>query len=189
MGYNLSGIFVITQGNIMKAKNFLRPLTMAACGFLAAAPAGADTIDIGTITNNSTITAQNTGSPEMSFGSAVGGFAINLVSGGDLNPVDHLGATTNRKNVSGTAKLWVPVSETGRRTVNSPVKFQSRSTENDMASNSSVTGKTGEGRADLTIEVTVVPESWTWVMIGLGFAGVGVLSLIKPRRKPPRYII
>ncbi len=83
MGYNLSGVFVITQGNIMKARNFLRPLTMAACGLLAAAPAGADTIDIGTITNNSTITAQNTGSPEMSFGSAVGGFAINLVWGGD----------------------------------------------------------------------------------------------------------
>ncbi len=168
-------------GNAMKGKILFGALTTAACGALVAAPAKAGTIYIGASANGSTITTQNAGTPGTSFDITVGGFALPLVSGGDPNPVDLTGGTTNGKNWSGTAKFWAPLSETGLRTANSAARFHQLYSERPGIG-------TGDGSTDSTMEATSVPELWTWVLIGLGFAGVGVLRLIRPRRKQPRYI-
>ena len=165
-------------GNAMKGKVLFGALTTAACGALVAAPAKAGTIYIGASANGSTIKTQNAGAPGTSFDITVGGFALHLVSGEDPNPVDLTGGTTNGKNWSGTAKFWAPLSETGLRTANSTARFHRYSERHAIG--------TGDGSADSTMEATTVPELWTWVLIGLGFAGAGVL---RPRRKQPRYII
>ncbi len=54
-----------------------------------------------------------------------------------------------------------------------------------MISGSSVTAKAGERQADPNVEAATVPEPWTWLMVGLGFVGVAMLT--KPKRKQPRY--
>ncbi len=164
----------------MKGTILFGALTTAACGALVAAPAKAGTIYVGASANGSTIATQNAGVPGTSFDITVGGVALHLVSGGDPNPVELTGGTTNGKNWSGTA--WAPLSETGLRTANSAASFHRLHSEQHGIG-------TGDGSADSTMEATAVPELWTWVLIGLGFAGVGGLRLIRPRRKQPRYII
>lgn len=174
----------------MRTNNFLCPLTAAAaCGLLVAAPVGARTIDIDASANGSTITTQNAGSPGPSFGATVGGFSVTVASAIDLGRIDLSDPTTDVKNASGTPNSWATVSKAGLGAVNSTLTFQSGSTENDMTSGSSVAAKAGERQADRNVEATAAPEPWTWVMISLGGVAVGMLRLIKPRRKQPRYII
>ncbi len=151
------------------------------------APHGAGTIDIGAIADGPTNTTQNGGTPATSLAGAAGGLAL-LVSGGDLSRVALARTASNGPNGSETVKFWAPVSKTGLGTVNAPVTFAGGSPESDLASDSRAANATGEGRADPTTEVTPVPELWTWAMIALGFAGVGLFSLAT-RRKQPRYTI
>lgn len=153
------------------AKNILLLLTTATCGLLAATPVGAGTIDLNASVNGPTITTQNAGSAGSSFGMSVGGSSLTGLSGGEL--VDLAG----------------PLARTGLRTLNSTVTFHRSSTETDMTSGPSVTGKTRERQADPSVEAATVPEPLTWVMVGLGFAGVAMLGLTKPRRKQPRYTV
>lgn len=147
----------------MKGDILFGALATAACGALVAAPAKAGTVYIGVTANSSTITMQNAGTPGID------------------------GGASNGKNWSRTAKFWAPLSEAGLRTANSPARVHN--TQSDTGSDLSVTERTGEGPANSTMEVTTIPEPWTWLMIGLGFASVGVLRLIRPRRKQPRYIV
>ncbi len=161
----------------------------AVCGFMAAAPVAAGTIDIDASANGSTIAPQNAVSPRPSFWTTVGGISLTIVPGGELGQTDLPGLTTDGKNGSETANSWAPVSKAGLGTVNSTMTFHSGSTENDMTSGSSVTAKAGERQADPNVEAAAAPEPWTWVMIGLGGVALGMLRLIKPRRKQPRYII
>ena len=172
----------------MRTDNFLCPLA-AVCGLLTAAPVAAGIIDIDASASGPTNTIQNAGSPGPSFGMTDGGFSLIVWSAIDLGRIDLFGPTTDVKNASGTVQSWAPVSKAGLGTVDSTVTFLSGSTENDTTSGSSVTVKAGERLADPNVEAATAPEPWTWVMIGLGGVAVGMLRLIKPRRKQPRYII
>jgi len=49
-------------------------------------------------------------------------------------------------------------------------------------------GLSGASNNTIDLRGTVVPESATWTMLGLGFAGMGLLGLTR-RRKGPRYAL
>jgi hypothetical protein len=49
-------------------------------------------------------------------------------------------------------------------------------------------GAKGTSGASELIQTTGIPETSTWAMLGIGFAGIGLLGMTK-RRKAPRYAL